>query len=130
MGGLDDVDANSRLREPKPPGKRDVPLMYCGRCGSPLKQFGRLSRRRHAARCDFDRERNLAGLRDPQKRARMFAAFGESAVYVMATILGARPHETQWDATDQKANGARVRTVWMEDGVAAPAQASPTHQNL
>jgi hypothetical protein len=111
----------SIVEESKTPNKRDVPLMYCGRCGSPLKQFGRLSRRRHAARCDYDRERNLAGLRDPQKRSRMFAEFGESAVYVMATILSTKPDEAGSSLMDQKANGGRVRTVWMEDGSAPPS---------
>jgi hypothetical protein len=127
MGGLDDVDLNSTVEEQKPPGKRDVPLMYCGRCGTPLKQFGRLSRRRHAARCDYDRERNLAGLRDPQKRSKMFTAFGENAVYVMATILGAQPDETARSLNGQSANGGRVRTIWMEDGLNPSAEASPTH---
>jgi hypothetical protein len=90
------VVSNSTVEEPKTLRKRDVPLMYCGRCGSPLKQFGRLTRRRHAARCDYDRERNLAGLRDPERRAKMFTALGESAVYVMATILGVKPDETAY----------------------------------
>ena len=117
----------STVEGPKTPNKRDVPLMYCGRCGSPLKQFGRLSRRRHATRCDYDRERNLAGLRDPQKRTRMFTEFGESAVYVMATILGAKSHEAVSGLIDQKANGGRVRTIWMEEGSAPPSQASIAH---
>jgi hypothetical protein len=84
----------SGVGEPKTLHKRDVPLMYCGRCGSLLKQFGRLTRRRHAARCDYDRERNLAGLRDPERRARMFTTLGESTVYVMAAIFGVNPDET------------------------------------
>ena len=109
--------------------KRDVPLMYCGRCGSPLKQFGSLTRRRHAARCDYERERNLAGLRDPQKRAKMFAALGESAVYVMATILGAKPDETVGSAKNGTATGGRVRTAWMEDGSDLPPDISLRHKN-
>jgi hypothetical protein len=102
------------VQEPKSLSKRDLPLMYCGRCGSPLKQFGSLSRRRHAARCDYDRERNLAGLRDPEKRAKMFITLGESAVYVMATILGAKPDETVRGVKDHKSTGGRVRAVWFE----------------
>ena len=121
------MDSSSKVEESKTINKRDVPLMYCGRCGSPLKQFGRLSRRRHAARCDYDRERNLAGLRDPQKRARMFTEFGESAVHVMATILAARPDVAVSSLQDQQTNGRRVRTVWMEDGSSLPSPASPAH---
>jgi len=104
--------------------KRDVPLMYCGRCGSPLKQFGALSRRRHAARCDYDRERNFAGLCDPERRSKMFTALGERALLVMATILGIEPDETSAGAKDRRATGGRVRTVWMEDGSDPPAMAS------
>ncbi len=119
----------STLEQPKSLRKHDVPLMYCGRCGSPLKQFGRLTRRRHAARCDYDREHNLAGLRDPQKRAKMFTALGETAVYVMATILGVKPDEAVGGVKDPKATGGRIRTVWMEDGSDLPPQVSPMHQN-
>jgi hypothetical protein len=124
------LDSNSKVEEAKTLSKRDVPLMYCGRCGSPLKQFGKLSRRRHAARCDYDRERNLAGLRDSQKRAKMFTALGECAVHVMATIiLGVRPDETVWSVKDHNAAGERIRTVWMENGSDPPPEASPTHHN-
>ena len=120
------MESISRVQEVKTLRKRDVPLMYCGRCGSPLnrcgsplKQFGSLSRRRHAARCDYDRERNLAALRDPEKRAKMFTALGESAVHVMAAILGAKPDETVRDVKVHKSTGKRVRAVWFEPAVNA-----------
>jgi hypothetical protein len=102
------------VEEPKTLRKRDVPLMYCGRCGSPLKQFGALTRRRHAARCDYDRERNFAALSDPERRAKMFTTLGESAMDVMATILGLKP---------------RVRAVWFENVLDSPPQASTLDQN-
>jgi hypothetical protein len=102
--------------------------MYCGRCGSPLKQFGKLTRRRHAARCDYERARNLAGLRDPQKRAKMFTALGEGTVNVMATILAATD-ETVGIANNPIATGGRVRTVWMEDGSDLPLEISSAHRN-
>lgn len=111
------MESISRVQEVKTLRKRDVPLMYCGRCGSPLKQFGSLSRRRHAARCDYDRERNLAALLDPEKRAKMFTALGESAVHVMATIL--EPDETVRDVKVHKSTGGRVRAVWFDPAVNA-----------
>jgi hypothetical protein len=111
--------AISRVEERKTLRKRDVPLMYCGRCGSPLKQFGSLTRRRHAARCDYDRERNLAGLRDHEKRAKMFKELGESAVYVMATILCVNLRETPGGVQqNHNTTDYRARTVWSEDGKA------------
>jgi hypothetical protein len=105
----------SRVEERKTLRKRDVPLMYCGRCGSPLKQFGRLTRRRHAARCDYDRERNLASLRDHEKRAKMFTELGEVVVYVMATILGVNAPE-RVGVQNHNATDHRARTVWSDDG--------------
>jgi hypothetical protein len=109
------MESISRVEERKALRKRDVPLMYCGRCGSPLKQFGSLTRRRHTARCDYDRERNLAGLRDRERRAKMFAELGKSVVYVMAAILGVDPPETV-GLQNQNGTDRRARTVWSEDG--------------